>query len=47
MLFAPVSYGGASVKLCPPLVIGEDALCEGLAVLESAFEHVLATQATG
>ena len=46
LLFGPVGYGGASVKLCPPLVIAEDALREGLAVLESAFEHVLAAQPT-
>jgi 4-aminobutyrate aminotransferase-like enzyme len=34
MLFAPVGVGGCAVKLNPPLVIEEDALAEGLAVLE-------------
>jgi len=34
MLFAPVGVGGCAVKLCPPLVITEEALLEGLAVLE-------------
>ena len=34
MLFAPVGVGGCAVKLNPPLVIKEDALREGLGVLE-------------
>jgi len=34
MLFAPVGVGGCAVKLNPPLMIHEDALAEGLAVLE-------------
>ncbi len=41
MMFGPVGYGGASVKLSPPLVIEEDALTEALQVLEDAFEYVL------
>jgi len=44
LLFAPVGFGGACVKICPPLVIEEDAMREGLTVLESAFEHVLQTE---
>jgi 4-aminobutyrate aminotransferase-like enzyme len=44
LLFAPVGFGGASVKLCPPLVIEEAALREGMQVLEEAFAHVLAHQ---
>ena len=44
MLFGPVGYEGASVKLSPPLVIEEDALREGLEVVEHAFEHALTTQ---
>jgi len=39
MLFAPVGYGGASVKLSPPLSINEEALSEGLAVIEEAVEE--------
>ncbi|HPO14718.1 MAG TPA: aspartate aminotransferase family protein [Candidatus Hydrogenedentes bacterium] len=33
MLFAPVGVGGCAIKLCPPLVINEEALREGLEVL--------------
>ena len=43
MLFAPVGYGAASVKLCPPLVIEEGSLSEAMQVLEDTFAHVLAT----
>ncbi|MBI1317443.1 MAG: aminotransferase class III-fold pyridoxal phosphate-dependent enzyme [Candidatus Hydrogenedens sp.] len=35
MLFAPVGVGGGAVKICPPLVIDEAALREGLEVLET------------
>jgi 4-aminobutyrate aminotransferase-like enzyme len=41
MLFAPVGFGGASVKLSPPLVISEEALREGLQVVEETLEEVL------
>ena len=41
MLFAPVGYAGASVKLCPPLVIEEDALSEAMNVIDEAFAFVL------
>ena len=34
MLFAPVGVGGCAIKINPPLVITEDALREGLGVLE-------------
>ena len=33
MLFAPVGQGAASIKICPPLIIEEDALREGVGVL--------------
>jgi 4-aminobutyrate aminotransferase/diaminobutyrate-pyruvate transaminase/4-aminobutyrate aminotransferase/(S)-3-amino-2-methylpropionate transaminase len=42
MLFAPVGFGGASVKISPPLVIEEDALQEGAAVLGQATEEAVA-----
>lgn len=42
MLFAPVGFGGASVKLSPPLTIGEEALREGILTIEEACEEVLA-----
>lgn len=41
MMFGPVGFGGASVKLAPPLVIEEAALREGTQVIEDAFAHVL------
>lgn len=44
MLFAPVGFAGASVKLCPPLIVTEDAVREGMAVIEESFEHVLQTR---
>ena len=37
MLFAPVGYGGASVKISPPLVIPEEPLREGIAVIEESM----------
>jgi len=33
MLFAPVGVGGGAIKICPPLIINEEALREGLEVL--------------
>ncbi len=41
MLFAPVGVGGATIKLCPPLCIPEDALVEGIATLAEAFAAVM------
>jgi 4-aminobutyrate aminotransferase / (S)-3-amino-2-methylpropionate transaminase / 5-aminovalerate transaminase len=41
MLFAPVGYGGASVKLSPPLIIQEEALRDGLSAVEAALKEVL------
>jgi len=40
LLFAPVGVGGCAIKLCPPYVIGEDALAEGLDVLETIAAEV-------
>ncbi|RJR30243.1 aminotransferase class III-fold pyridoxal phosphate-dependent enzyme [Candidatus Microgenomates bacterium] len=37
LLFAPVGFGGGTIKLAPPLIITKDALNEGLYVLETAF----------
>lgn len=36
LLFSPVGLGGGTVKICPPLVIDEEAMRESLAVLEQA-----------
>jgi len=41
MLFAPVGYRGASVKISPPLVTPEDALGEGISVMEEAIAEVI------
>lgn len=45
MMFGPVGFGGASVKICPPLCISEAALTEGLQVLEESFAAVLQGEA--
>ena len=41
LMFAPVGVGGGTIKICPPLVIPEDALLEGLDVLGQAIEQTL------
>jgi 4-aminobutyrate aminotransferase/diaminobutyrate-pyruvate transaminase/4-aminobutyrate aminotransferase/(S)-3-amino-2-methylpropionate transaminase len=38
LMFAPVGFGGATVKIAPPLVITEEAILESTAVLEKAYE---------
>lgn len=38
LMFAPVGFGGATVKIAPPLVITEEAILESTAVLEAALE---------
>ncbi len=40
LLFAPVGVGGAAIKLCPPLIIDEDALNEGLEVLLEVVKDI-------
>jgi 4-aminobutyrate aminotransferase-like enzyme len=37
LMFAPVGLGGATVKICPPLVITEDAIRDGLSALDEAI----------
>jgi len=37
LMFAPVGFGGATVKIFPPLVITREAILESTAVLEEAF----------
>lgn len=41
LLFNPVGLGGGTVKICPPLVITQDALEESCTVLEEAFAEAL------
>jgi 4-aminobutyrate aminotransferase-like enzyme len=42
LMFAPVGFGGATVKICPPLSITEAALEESLNAFEEAAREVLA-----
>lgn len=44
LMFSPVGYGGGTIKVCPPLVINEEALRESLDVFEAAFASVLAAR---
>ena len=41
LMFAPVGIGGECVKIAPPLIIDEQALIEGVRVLEEACDEVL------
>ncbi len=40
LMFSPVGFGGATVKIAPPLCINEEAMLESVAVLEEAFAEV-------
>jgi 4-aminobutyrate aminotransferase/diaminobutyrate-pyruvate transaminase/4-aminobutyrate aminotransferase/(S)-3-amino-2-methylpropionate transaminase len=42
LMFAPVGFAGASVKIAPPLVVQEEPLRESIAVLEEALQEALA-----
>lgn len=42
LLFPPVGFGGATIKICPPLVIDEPALRDSLAAFTEAFDEVAA-----
>ncbi len=41
LMFAPVGVDGECIKIAPPLVINEEALREGITVLEEACDEVL------
>ncbi|MFH1964892.1 MAG: aminotransferase class III-fold pyridoxal phosphate-dependent enzyme, partial [Acidobacteriota bacterium] len=41
LMFAPVGYGGASVKISPPLTITEEPLRESISVLEEAMAEAI------
>ena len=41
LMFAPVGIGGECIKIAPPLSISEEALREGISVLEEAMDEVL------
>ncbi len=40
-MFAPVGLYGECIKIAPPLTISEEALREGIEVLEEAVDEVL------
>jgi 4-aminobutyrate aminotransferase-like enzyme len=44
LLFSPVGFGGATIKICPPLCITEEALEESAAVLAECFAEALIAQ---
>lgn len=44
LMFAPVGFGGATVKIAPPLVITEEAILESTGVLEEAFGEAIGGQ---
>ena len=41
LMFAPVGFGGATVKIAPPLCITADAVREGCAVIREAIEELV------
>jgi 4-aminobutyrate aminotransferase / (S)-3-amino-2-methylpropionate transaminase / 5-aminovalerate transaminase len=48
LLFAPLGFGGATIKICPPLTITEEAVKEGVEVLDQAIRVLSKTsQAVG
>jgi 4-aminobutyrate aminotransferase / (S)-3-amino-2-methylpropionate transaminase / 5-aminovalerate transaminase len=42
LLFSPVGFGGATIKICPPLVITSEAMRESLEAFEEAFAEARA-----
>jgi len=46
LLFAPVGFGGATVKISPPLIITEEALLDGLAAFGEAMDDAAAEGAS-
>jgi 4-aminobutyrate aminotransferase/(S)-3-amino-2-methylpropionate transaminase len=45
LMFSPVGFGSATIKICPPLVITREALNESIDVLAEAFSEALAEKA--
>lgn len=44
LMFSPVGFGGSTIKICPPLVITEEAVLESVAAFAEAFAEALASQ---
>jgi 4-aminobutyrate aminotransferase-like enzyme len=41
LMFSPVGHGGATIKICPPLVITEAAILDSVGALEEAFAEAV------
>ena len=44
LMFTPVGFGGATVKIAPPLVITEEAIADSVSALEEAFAEATHAQ---
>lgn len=44
LMFSPVGFGSATVKIAPPLVITEEAILDSVGALEEAFTEALMAQ---
>jgi 4-aminobutyrate aminotransferase / (S)-3-amino-2-methylpropionate transaminase / 5-aminovalerate transaminase len=44
LMFTPVGFGGATVKIAPPLVITEEAIRDSVSALEEAFAEATHAQ---
>jgi 4-aminobutyrate aminotransferase-like enzyme len=44
LMFSPVGFGGATIKIAPPLVITAEAIEESVSVLEEALREALAAR---
>jgi len=45
LMFNPVGPGGGTVKICPPLVITEEAIADAVCALEEAFSEAVTVRA--
>ena len=41
LLFGPVGFKGATIKICPPLIITKEQVADGLQAITEAFDEVL------
>jgi 4-aminobutyrate aminotransferase-like enzyme len=41
LLFSPVGFGGGTVKICPPLMITEEALTESADAFHEAVREAI------
>lgn len=41
LMFAPVGYGGATIKICPPLCVTQEQIDDGIAVMDESFRDIL------